>query len=502
MPSVPLPPSPTSPSPSPTTEGRAEPWSTTSSPSSAAPSPTTPPTEADAIARDTPSVATRVTSTRLVGRSGELPQLEGALADAAAARPSLAFVAGDSGVGKTRLVAELERSRAHPRRARPARRDDRARRGRAALRRARRRPARARPRRRPTSSTTCTRASAPSSPACCPRIGPGADRLPPRGRSIARRRRRLFEALLELLDAPGRGRARRPRPGGPPLGRPLDPRLRRLPGPQPLPRARPRRRDVPRRRAPPPPPAAPAAGRARARLARRPPRAPAADARRARLRAGGHPRRAALARARRPPVRPHRGQPALPGGGPGGRDRRPRDAPGHAPRRAHGAHRAASARTPRRSCASWPSAERADHALLAETSGLDAPALRAALRDAVASHLIVAGADGRHAFRHALLREVVVDDLLPGEREGLHLALARALGGPRRGRAGRGGHRLPLQRGRRPPAPPSPRASARRRRRAPSTPTARRRRCSSASSSCGTTSPRPPSSSAPTASAC
>ena len=74
-------------------------------------------------------------------------------------------------------------------------------------------------------------------------------------------------------------------------------------------------------------------------------------------------------------------------------------------------------------------AERADHALLAETSGLDAPALRAALRDAVASHLIVAGADGRHAFRHALLREVVVDDLLPGEREGLHLALARALGG-------------------------------------------------------------------------
>ena len=62
-------------------------------------------------------------------------------------------------------------------------------------------------------------------------------------------------------------------------------------------------------------------------------------------------------------------------------------------------------------------AERADHALLAETSALDAPALRAALRDAVPSHLIVAGADGRHAFRHALLREVVVDDLLPGERE-------------------------------------------------------------------------------------
>ncbi len=106
IPSVPLPPSPTSPSP--TTEGRAEPWSTTSSPSSAAPSPTTPRPEADVTARDTPSVATRVTSTRLVGRSGEVAQLEGALADAAAARPSLAFVAGESGVGKSRLVAELE----------------------------------------------------------------------------------------------------------------------------------------------------------------------------------------------------------------------------------------------------------------------------------------------------------------------------------------------------------------------------------------------------------
>ena len=30
-------------------------------------------------------------------------------------------------------------------------------------------------------------------------------------------------------------------------------------------------------------------------------------------------------------------------------------------------------------------------------------------------------------FRHALLREVVIDDLLPGERADMHLALARAL---------------------------------------------------------------------------
>ena len=42
-----------------------------------------------------------------VGRSVELAELEAALADAAAGRPWLAFVAGDSGVGKTRLLSEF-----------------------------------------------------------------------------------------------------------------------------------------------------------------------------------------------------------------------------------------------------------------------------------------------------------------------------------------------------------------------------------------------------------
>jgi hypothetical protein len=59
--------------------------------------------------RDTWSVGTRVSSSRLVGRAGELAELEAALADAAAGRPSLVFVAGESGVGKTRLLAELGR---------------------------------------------------------------------------------------------------------------------------------------------------------------------------------------------------------------------------------------------------------------------------------------------------------------------------------------------------------------------------------------------------------
>ena len=72
-------------------------------------------------------------------------------------------------------------------------------------------------------------------------------------------------------------------------------------------------------------------------------------------------------------------------------------------------------------------AQRADHALLADASGLGAAELRAALREAAASHLIVASADGMYRFRHALLREVVHDDLLPGEHAELHLELARAL---------------------------------------------------------------------------
>src|SRR4051812_50046288 len=52
-------------------------------------------------------MSTRVTSSRLIGRTAELQQLEAALADASTGRPSLAFVAGDSGVGKTRLLDEL-----------------------------------------------------------------------------------------------------------------------------------------------------------------------------------------------------------------------------------------------------------------------------------------------------------------------------------------------------------------------------------------------------------
>jgi DNA-binding CsgD family transcriptional regulator len=69
----------------------------------------------------------------------------------------------------------------------------------------------------------------------------------------------------------------------------------------------------------------------------------------------------------------------------------------------------------------------ADHALVAAVTGLDASELRDALREAVASHIVVTVREESYGFRHALLREVVYDDLLPGERIEMHGALARAL---------------------------------------------------------------------------
>ncbi len=72
-------------------------------------------------------------------------------------------------------------------------------------------------------------------------------------------------------------------------------------------------------------------------------------------------------------------------------------------------------------------AARADDALLEEVGGLDRAALRAALREALAHHVLVQDGDGRYAFRHALLREAIHDELLPGEAVELHRQLAAAL---------------------------------------------------------------------------
>jgi len=71
---------------------------------------------------------------------------------------------------------------------------------------------------------------------------------------------------------------------------------------------------------------------------------------------------------------------------------------------------------------------RVPHRLLAAVAGLDQQTLEEALRAAVADRLLVArpGQDG-YDVRHALLREVLDADLLPGERARLHAGLARVL---------------------------------------------------------------------------
>jgi ATP/maltotriose-dependent transcriptional regulator MalT len=71
--------------------------------------------------------------------------------------------------------------------------------------------------------------------------------------------------------------------------------------------------------------------------------------------------------------------------------------------------------------------QRLDDELIAAVAELDRPALNQALRECVANHIVAVSVDAHYGFRHALLREVVDDDLLPGERSALDLALARAL---------------------------------------------------------------------------
>ncbi len=75
---------------------------------------------------------------------------------------------------------------------------------------------------------------------------------------------------------------------------------------------------------------------------------------------------------------------------------------------------------------------RVRHDQLAAVSGLDTDELEQALRDAVADHVLVAApgsaTDGdAYAFRHALLREAVYHELLPGERSRIHAGYAALL---------------------------------------------------------------------------
>jgi len=66
------------------------------------------------------------------------------------------------------------------------------------------------------------------------------------------------------------------------------------------------------------------------------------------------------------------------------------------------------------------------HALLAKVTGRTEDELNAAIRPAVTGNVLVTTTDG-YAFRHALIREAVHEDLLPGEHSGVHTRYALAI---------------------------------------------------------------------------
>jgi DNA-binding CsgD family transcriptional regulator len=71
-----------------------------------------------------------------------------------------------------------------------------------------------------------------------------------------------------------------------------------------------------------------------------------------------------------------------------------------------------------------------DHSLLEAVTSLGEDELNGALREAIAGYVLVHDPSSTgYSFRHALLREAVYGDLLPGERRILHVALAEALVG-------------------------------------------------------------------------
>jgi len=70
---------------------------------------------------------------------------------------------------------------------------------------------------------------------------------------------------------------------------------------------------------------------------------------------------------------------------------------------------------------------RVRHELVAAVGGLGTGELEQALAETVHHHLLVVSDDGRYRFRHALLREAVLADLLPGERVRLHASIAAYL---------------------------------------------------------------------------
>jgi ATP/maltotriose-dependent transcriptional regulator MalT len=364
----------------------------------------------------------RVASSRLIGRSAELAELEAALTDAADGRPSVAFVAGESGVGKTRLLAELMR-RARERGTLVLAGETIDFGGESEL------PylplvAAVRPLARsgdPALTEPLREAVAPLLP------GLGARAPDPRPAADQGSQARLFEGLLSLLSGLGEERPvllviedlhwadRSTRAALAFLARSLTDERVLVVGsyrPDELPR-----RDHPLRSLLAELERAPRARRVALEPLTRDELAeqltdilgapPAADLlERLWTRSGGNPLF---------------GEELLAAG---------LDGRGAAPDTLRDALilRVERLSTAARGLLSLVAVgQRLDHQVLEETSGLESRMVREGLREAIEGHILVVQDDGMYRFRHALLREVVEDDLLPGERAELHRALGRAL---------------------------------------------------------------------------
>jgi DNA-binding CsgD family transcriptional regulator/tetratricopeptide (TPR) repeat protein len=77
------------------------------------------------------------------------------------------------------------------------------------------------------------------------------------------------------------------------------------------------------------------------------------------------------------------------------------------------------------------SGRRIDDELVMRAAGLPVAEYERAVREAAARQLLVPDGQSGLAFRHALLREAIYNDLLPGERTRLHARLAELLAGRR-----------------------------------------------------------------------
>jgi DNA-binding CsgD family transcriptional regulator/tetratricopeptide (TPR) repeat protein len=367
-------------------------------------------------------VVSALTDARLIGRAAELAALEAALADAAEGHPALAFVAGESGVGKTRLLAELE-SRAGDARVlrgdcvelaegelpyaplvgalRPLVRED------------------------DPALAALPEAARTELATLLPEIGtPAAPRPADEERGAAQRR--LFEALLGLLDSLGREAPvllvledihwadRSTRAFLAFLGRSLlDERVLAVTS---------YRSDEMHRRHPLRPLLAELERSPRARRVALEPLTRAELEAHLEDIAGEAPSPELVDRLfARSQGNPLYAEELFAAGsdGRGGLPPTLRDALMLRVERLSG-----PAQDVLRVLAA---ARLADHALLEEAGGLDPRELREAVREAVTGNIVVVDSEQRYEFRHALLREVVYDDLLPGERADLHLALARAL---------------------------------------------------------------------------